>query len=116
MAFWPQLTRNKTLEIPPLITGGFNADFDGDAMQFNVPADQKAVEEAKRKLLPSRNLLSAAKFDVHYTPTHEYVGGLWEASRAKENTKPRIFRNRRDAIAAYRRGDISVGQRIEIMD
>jgi DNA-directed RNA polymerase subunit beta len=115
MAFWPQLTRNKTLEIPPLITGGFNADFDGDAMQFNVPADQKAVEEAKRKLLPSRNLLSAAKFDVHYTPTHEYVGGLWEASRAKENTKPRI-RNRRDAIAAYRRGDISVGQRIEIMD
>jgi len=116
MAFWPQLTSSSTLEIPPLIVGGFNADFDGDAMQFHVPGDDSAVKEAKEKLLPSRNLLSTSSFDVHYTPSMEYVGGLWEASKRKDNKRPRTFRSKKDAIDAYKRGEISIGQRVEILE
>jgi hypothetical protein len=115
MAFWPQLTRSNTLEIPPLITGGFGADFDGDAMQFHVPSSAEAVKEAHRKLLPSSNLLNVARFDTNYKPTMEYVGGLWAAS-AKEDNKPvRVFHSTKDAIQAYRRGDITAGQKIEIV-
>jgi len=116
MAFWPQLTSSNTLEIPPLIVGGFGADFDGDAMQFHVPSSDDAVGEAKEKLMPSRNLLATSNFDVHYTPGQEYVGGLWAASTRAENKPPRVFKTRRDAIAAYRRGDIGVGQQVEILE
>jgi DNA-directed RNA polymerase beta' subunit len=116
MAFWPQLTNSNTLEIPPLVVGGFNADFDGDAMQFHVPGDDEAVQEAKEKLLPSRNLLSSTSFDVQHKPSQEYVGGLWAASKKKDNKRPRVFRSKKDAIDAYKRGEIGVGQRIEILE
>ena len=115
MAFWPQLTRSNTLEISPLINPGFGADFDGDAMQFHVPSSEEAVKEAQQKMLPSSNLLNVNRFDTNYSPTMEYVGGLWTAS-AKEDNKPvRTFHSKKDAIAAYRRGDITAGQKIEIV-
>jgi len=117
MAFWPQLTSSKTLEIPPLVVGGFGADFDGDAMQYHVPSKEGAVEEAIEKLLPSKNLFAASDFDVHYLPSQEYVGGLWSASAKSDKGKPtRTFRNKKDAVAAYRRGDIDVGQNVQIME
>lgn len=115
MAFWPQLTHSNTLEIPPLVTKGFGADFDGDAMQFHVPASADAVEEAKTRLLPSSNLLSVQGFDAHYLPQMEYVGGLWNAT-AKENKLPvRTFRTKKDAMEAYHRGEISADQQVQIV-
>ena len=116
MSFWPQLTSSSTLEIPPLVVGGFGADFDGDAMQFHIPASEGAVEEAKSTLMPSRNLHAAGDFDVHYKPSHEYVGGLWAASTKDSKKPPRVFKTKKDAIAAYRKGSIDVGQRVEIME
>jgi DNA-directed RNA polymerase subunit beta' len=116
MAFWPQLTSSNTLEIPPLIVGGFGADFDGDAMQYHVPSQDEAVQESIDKLLPSRNLLAASDFDVHYLPSQDYVGGLWAASAKEDKLKPaRVFKSKKDAMAAYKRGDIGAGQRVEIM-
>jgi len=115
MAFWPQLTSSDTLEIPPLIVGGFGADFDGDAMQFHVPSSDDAVEEAKDKLLPSKNLLATSDFDIHYAPSQEYIGGLWAATTQVSPTPPRVFKSKRDAIAAYMRGEISPGQQVEIV-
>jgi hypothetical protein len=116
MAFWPQLTQSDTLEIPPLVTPGFTADFDGDAMQFHVPATAAAVRDATQKMLPSRNLYSAGDFGIEYAPTHEYLGGLWSASTKQDKKPPRVFRSRADAVKAYRRGEIGVGQAVEIME
>jgi len=117
MAFWPQITKSSTLEIPPLIVGGFNADFDGDAMQFHLPSTDDAVDEAKEKLLPSRNLFAAGDFGVHYLPSMEYVGGLWEATaKHDKKTAAKVYRSKEDAIKAYKRGEINAGQRIEIME
>ena len=117
MAAWPQLTSSQVLEIPPLLTGGFGADFDGDAMQYHLPSSSEAVNEAKEKLLPSQNLLSVSKFEAHYVPTQEYVGGLWAASTRKDaKTGIKVFQTPADAIKAYRRGDIGVGQRVEIVE
>jgi len=116
MAFWPQLTSSSTLEIPPLTVGGFGADFDGDAMQFHVPSSDDAVDEAKEKLMPSKNLLAVGDFDVHYTPSKEYVGGLWAATAKADPTPARVFKTKKDAIAAYHRGEIGSGQRVEILE
>lgn len=117
MAFKPKLVKGDVLQVSPLIVKGFNADFDGDAMQFHVPTDPKAVEEAYERMLPSKNLISPSDFKspVHI-PGQEYLGGLYRATTAKkEKSRPRIFRSKEEAIAAFQRGDIAEDDAIEIM-
>jgi len=117
MAFYPRLTKNKVMEVNPVITKGFNADFDGDAMQYHVPSTDEAAQEALEKMLPSKNLFSAANFKAQYVPNKEYQTGLYVASsRIDKKAKPRVFRNKRDAIAAYRRGEISVDTPVHIVE
>jgi len=117
MASWPKLVKGDTLQISPLVVGGFGADFDGDAMNYHVPSTEEAANEAAEKMLPSRNLFSASNFKAHFLPTQEYVGGLYEASaRINEKNKPRVFATKADAIRAYKRGDINVDSKIEIME
>jgi DNA-directed RNA polymerase subunit beta' len=116
MAAWPKLVKGDTLQISPLVVGGFGADFDGDAMNYHVPSTDEAAHEAAEKMLPSRNLLSAASFGVHYLPSQEYVGGLYEASaRQDKKNKPLVFDRVADAIRAYREGRINVDREVHIM-
>jgi len=115
MAAWPHLVKNDTMQVSPLVVGGFNADFDGDAMQYHVPVSDSAVDEAIQKLLPSRNLFAAADFEVHYKPSQEYVGGLYSASTARDRSAPRTFSSKKEAISAYKRGEIGPGQRVVIL-
>lgn len=116
MAFYPQITKGSTLQISPLVVGGFNADFDGDAMQFHVPGDDDAAEEMAEKMLPSKNLFSAANFRTHYKPSQEYVGGLYAASaRINKRAPARTFATTADAIRAYNRGDIGVDTQVEVL-
>jgi DNA-directed RNA polymerase subunit beta' len=116
MAFRPKLVPGAAMQISPLIVKGFNADFDGDAMQFHVPADDEAVKDAYEKMLPSVNLISPADFKspVH-APSNEYTGGLYVASTRKSKRSTRTFRNWTDALAAFRRGDINIDDEIEVL-
>ena len=52
----PRLVTGHSIQIPLEVTQGYNADFDGDAMQVHVPVSAAAVQEAK-KLVASENLL-----------------------------------------------------------
>jgi DNA-directed RNA polymerase subunit beta' len=117
MAFYPRLTKNKVMEVNPVITKGFNADFDGDAMQYHVPSTDSAAEEAAAKMLPSKNLFAAASFKAHYVPQADYQTGMYLASsRINNKAKPRVFRNKQDAIHAYRRGEIDVDTPVHIVE
>jgi DNA-directed RNA polymerase subunit beta' len=117
MAFYPRLTKNKVMEVSPVITKGFGADFDGDAMQYHVPSTDAAAKEAVEKMLPSKNLFSAAGFKAHYVPNKDYQSGVYLAS-SKMNTrsKPRVYRSKKDALAAYRRGEIDVDTPVHIVE
>ena len=75
MAFKPKLVSGKAIQIHPLVTGGFNADFDGDTMAGTVPLTAAAVEEAK-KMFPSQNLFSPSSGRVMYTPNQDAMLGL----------------------------------------
>jgi DNA-directed RNA polymerase subunit beta' len=117
MAFYPKLTKNKTMEVSPLVTKGFGADFDGDAMQFHVPSTEAAAKEAVEKMLPSKNLFAAASFKAHFTPVAELHSGLYVASnRINKKTPPRVFKTANDAVAAYRRGEIEVDTPVHIVE
>ena len=118
MAFKPVLTKRKAIEICPLVTAAFGADFDGDTMQFHVPVSDAAVQEAKERMMPSRNLFSAAQFTTPmYTPSQEYLLGLWLMSKPADLRKPtKVFRTKEDAVAAFRRGEISIDQPVTIVE
>jgi DNA-directed RNA polymerase subunit beta len=117
MAFYPRLTKNKVMEVNPVITKGFNADFDGDAMQYHVPSTDDAAKEAVEKMLPSKNLFAAANFKAHYIPQAEYQSGIYLASSRVDNrAKPRVFKSRQEAIHAYRRGEIEVDTPVHIVE
>jgi DNA-directed RNA polymerase beta subunit len=117
MAVRPKLVKGDVLKISPLVVGGFGADFDGDAMSYHVPTTDEAKEEALEKMLPSRNLISAATLKPHFLPSQEYVGGLREASAAIDNkNKPLVFATVADAVRAYHNGQINVDRKVEILE
>ena len=117
MAFFPRLTKNKVMEVNPVITKGFGADFDGDAMQYHVPSTDEAAAEAVAKMLPSKNLFATSNFKAHYVPNADYQTGIYLASsRINKKAKPHVFRNKQDAILAYKRGDIEVDTPVQIIE
>lgn len=117
MAFYPRLTKNKVMEVNPVITKGFGADFDGDAMQYHVPSTDDAAKEAVEKMLPSKNLFAASNFKAHYVPNKDYQSGVYLASSKMNNrSKPRVYRSKKEAIAAYRRGEIDVDTPVHIVE
>lgn len=116
MAFWPRLVKGNVLQVSPLVVGGFNADFDGDAMQYHVPVDESARLEAIELMMPSKNLLSPSDFKspVH-KPSQEYVGGLYAAtSPPSKRQRSHYFATRKHAIEAYYRGDIDINATVEV--
>jgi DNA-directed RNA polymerase subunit beta' len=59
-AFEPILIEGSAIQLHPLVTTAFNADFDGDQMAVHVPLSQKAVTEARELMLATKNLLKPA--------------------------------------------------------
>jgi DNA-directed RNA polymerase subunit beta' len=80
MAFKPRLVPGYAIQIPPLVVGGFNADFDGDTMAMHVPVSAEANAEAA-KMLPSANLYKPGSGKMQHKIEHEYVLGLFKISR-----------------------------------
>lgn len=75
MAFKPKLVDGKAIRIHPLVTSGFNADFDGDTMSAFLPLTDDAVRESER-MFPSNNLFSSTNGGIMYAPSQESLLGL----------------------------------------
>lgn len=104
MPFYPKLTKGKAIEIHPLVTGGFNADFDGDTMSVFLPITDKAVKEAQ-DLVPSKNLFNPTTGGVMYMPGHEALLGLYLLTTPGKKTN-KTFKTLAEAQAAERKGQI----------
>lgn len=116
MAFYPVLTAEKTLQLSPPVCPGFNADYDGDAMNFHVVCTDKGVKEATERMLPSKNLRSPADFATLWSPRQEFLEGLYRATTANKKGMPRVFADVKDVLAAYHRGEIDAGDRVIVKD
>jgi DNA-directed RNA polymerase beta subunit len=116
MAFKPVMVKGDVMQVSPLVTKGFNADFDGDTLNYHVPASDEAKDEALHKLLPSRNLFAVSDFKAHYVPGMEFQGGLYAATKFKKEAKrPHVFATKADMIDAYHRGELDVDDPVEIV-
>ena len=76
-AFEPILIEGSAIQLHPLVTTAFNADFDGDQMAVHVPLSEKAVKEARSLMLSSKNLLKPADGEPIISPSKDMVLGVY---------------------------------------
>ena len=116
LAARPVLTTGNTMRLSPSIVVGFNADFDGDQMRLHVPSSPDAVRQAYAKMLPSRNLLSAATFQTMPFIKNEFLFGLHLASKAQvDKNNVKVFRSKEDVIKAFNRGEVAPTDTVKII-
>jgi DNA-directed RNA polymerase beta' subunit len=118
MAFRPFITDEKVIRVSPLVTSGFNADFDGDAMNFHVPVSDKAVKQAWEKMLPSKNLFKTADLRTPmHMPAKEMLLGLYQMTRDPDpKQKPVVFNTAKEAEEAHAHGLIGYNDPIIIKE
>ncbi len=76
-AFEPILVEGKAIHLHPLVCAAFNADFDGDQMAVHLPLSRKAVEEARRLMLASQNILKPADGQPIIGPSKDMCLGIY---------------------------------------
>jgi DNA-directed RNA polymerase subunit beta' len=111
-AFKPILTSGKAVKIHPLVTSGYNADFDGDTMGAFVPVSHEAVQEAK-KMYPSRNLFSPATGSLMYKPSHESQLGIYTLTQEGKSTG-KTFKTMAEAAKAAQQGQVGMTDMVTI--
>ncbi len=76
-AFEPVLIEGRAIQLPPLVCGAFNADFDGDQMAVHVPLSIEAQAEARFLMLASNNILKLSDGKPVMSPTQDMVLGCY---------------------------------------
>ena len=115
-AFEPKLISGKAIRLHPLVTTGFNADFDGDQMAVHVPLSEEAKAEARILMLGANNILSPKDGSPIVTPSQDMILGNYYITMEKEGLEGegRVFKNTNEALMAYQRREITLHTRIAI--
>lgn len=115
-AFYPRLVSHNAIEIPPLVCGGYNADFDGDAMQVHLPLFGAAVCEARERMVPYKNVLSPGDGTPVLLPSKDMVLGCYYLSRAEEGQKGQglVFPSFAHALRAFDVGQVAMHAKIYV--
>ena len=87
-----------------------------DTVNIHVPSSDAAVEDAREKLLPSKNLIFSGNFETRMAPVQDYLAGLYLATAPKDDEDVRVFEDVESARKAYHRGDISLRTPIRIRE
>ncbi|MBI3137835.1 MAG: DNA-directed RNA polymerase subunit beta' [Sphingobacteriales bacterium] len=91
-AFQPKLIEGKAIQLHPLVTTAFNADFDGDQMAVHVPLSHAAILEAQLLMLASHNILNPQNGTPITLPSQDMVLGLYYITKGKKTTDTEIVR------------------------
>ncbi len=112
--FYPRLIEGEAIRLHPLVCKAFNADFDGDQMSVHVLLTQEALEEAKRDIMASKNIVNISNGQVLATPAKDMLIGFYLMTDMNESEKPRIFGSIDLAIKAYERDIIDINEEIVV--
>lgn len=115
-AFQPVLIEGKAIQIHPMVTTPFNADFDGDQMAVHVPLSSKARYEADEIMLSSKNLLKPADGVPVTTATQDIVLGIYYITNVKAGAsgEGRVFGSVDEAVSRYELGEVAVNAEIQV--
>jgi DNA-directed RNA polymerase beta subunit/predicted GNAT family acetyltransferase len=110
----PVLVPGKTIRLNPFAESGMNADYDGDAVQLHVPVADAAVREAQGMTLSNLIFGDKSRDTLMVFPAHEALIGAYMATSGQAKGKERTFKNRDEAMAAYKRGEIQLTTPVKI--
>ena len=120
-AFQPKLIEGKAIQLHPLVTSAFNADFDGDQMAVHVPLSNAAVLEAQLLMLASHNILNPQNGTPITLPSQDMVLGLYYISKGKKTTatetvkgEGKAFYSADEVIIAYNEGKVDLHATIKV--
>ncbi|MFL5789064.1 MAG: DNA-directed RNA polymerase subunit beta' [Flavisolibacter sp.] len=120
-AFQPKLVEGKAIQLHPLVTTAFNADFDGDQMAVHVPLSHAAILEAQLLMLASHNILNPQNGTPITLPSQDMVLGLYYISKGKKSTptekvrgEGKVFYSEEEVIIAYNEGRIDLHAHIKV--
>jgi DNA-directed RNA polymerase subunit beta' len=111
LAFYPKIVEGKSIQIHPLVCGGFNADFDGDTMGVWVPSSDDAREEAKN-MLPSKNLFGPRGFQLMNAPEWGAAYGIWQLTEWGKPTEAKVS-SVSEAYLLHKKGALDISDIID---
>ncbi|MFM8321226.1 MAG: DNA-directed RNA polymerase subunit beta', partial [Chloroflexota bacterium] len=117
-AFEPVLIEGSAIQLHPLVTTAFNADFDGDQMAVHVPLSNKAVQEARSLMLSAKNLLKPADGEPLISPSKDMVLGVYYLTK-RPAPRPhkgdgRVFADIDEAELAYQLKQVDIHATIRL--
>jgi DNA-directed RNA polymerase subunit beta' len=120
-AFQPKLIEGKAIQLHPLVTAAFNADFDGDQMAVHVPLSNAAVLEAQLLMLASHNILNPQNGTPITLPSQDMVLGLYYITKGKKTTETekvrgegKAFYSAEEVIIAYNEKQVDLHAWIKV--
>jgi DNA-directed RNA polymerase subunit beta' len=116
-AFEPVLVEGKAIQLHPLVCQAFNADFDGDQMAVHVPLSRKAVEEARKLMIATGNLLKPSDGEPIVGPTKDMVLGVYYLTMLDPNPRKgdgRTFYGLDEVEMAYELGQLHIHAKIKV--
>jgi len=120
-AFQPKMVEGKAIQLHPLVTASFNADFDGDQMAVHVPLSHAAILEAQLLMLSSHNILNPQNGTPITLPSQDMVLGLYYITKGKKSMGDLVVRGEGKAfysldevIIAYNENKIDLHANIRV--
>jgi len=93
-AFYPIIVPGNTIQLSALVTGGFNADFDGDTMAVFHPLTIESQDEAKKRMMMARS--SSSFTSITFELSKEMSVGLYLITKDIKEFKPPISVSKED--------------------
>lgn len=81
--FQPVLVLEKTIQIHPLVTIAFNADFDGDQMAIHLPLTKKSRTEIQERAMADSQIFDPKNSLLIAMPTQDIILGIYYLTRIK---------------------------------
>jgi DNA-directed RNA polymerase subunit beta' len=120
-AFQPKLIEGKAIQLHPLVTTAFNADFDGDQMAVHVPLSNASILEAQLLMLSSHNILNPQNGTPITLPSQDMVLGLYYITKGKKSTpeekvkgEGKSFYSAEEVIIAYNEKSLDLHANIKV--
>ncbi len=117
LAFEPVLVDGKAIQIHPLVCAAFNADFDGDQMAVHIPLSKVAVEETRKLILSTQNLLKPASGEPIVSPTKDMVMGCYYLTLEEDGCRGegKVFVDLDEVSLAYELRKVDLHAKIKVM-
>jgi DNA-directed RNA polymerase subunit beta' len=115
-AFQPKLIEGKAIQLHPLVTTAFNADFDGDQMAVHVPLSHEAQLEALLLILSAHNIMHTQNGEPIAVPSQDMVLGTYYLTKTRPGARGdgKLFASAQEVIIAYNSKKIDLHARVKV--